>query len=99
MFDSVLHTPLNTSKSMLLKPDVFFLLGTNSRSIHPEVSLVKDVLKICSKFTGECPCQSVISIKLQNNFIEITLWHGYSPVNLLHIFGTPFAKDTSGGLL
>ena len=26
------------------------------------------VLKICSKFTGEHPCRSVISIKLQSNF-------------------------------
>ena len=27
-------------------------------------------LKICSKFAGEHPCRSVISIKLQSNFIE-----------------------------
>ena len=33
------------------------------------------------------------------NFIEITLWHGCSPVNLQHIFGTPFTKNTSGLLL
>ena len=25
--------------------------------------------------------------------------HGYSPVNLLHIFRTPFPKNTSDGLL
>ena len=25
--------------------------------------------------------------------------HGYSPVNLLHSFRTPFLKNTSGGLL
>ena len=31
--------------------------------------------------------------------IEITFWHGYSPINLLHIFRTHFAKSTSGGLL
>ena len=30
-----------------------------------------------------------ISIKLKSNFIEITLRHGCSPVNLLHIFKTP----------
>ena len=47
--------------------------------------LVKGVLKICSKFTGDLPC----------NFIEITLRHGYSIVNLLHIFGTLFTKKTS----
>ena len=33
------------------------------------------------------------------NFIEITLRHGCSPVNLLHIFGTTFLKNTSGWLL
>ena len=70
-----------------------------SRSSHPEVFLEKGVLKICSKFTGEHPCQSVISIKLQNNLIEITLRHGCSPVNLLHIFRTRFLKNTSGRLI
>ena len=28
-----------------------------------------------------------------------TLWHGYSPVNLLYIFRTAFRRNTSGGLL
>ena len=69
------------------------------RSSHREVFLGKGVLKICSKFTGEHPCRSVISIKLLCNFIEITLRHGCSPVNLLHIFRTPFSKNTSGRLL
>ena len=69
------------------------------RSSHPEVLLERDVLKICSKFTGEHPCRSVISIKLQNNFIEMTLQHGCSPVNLLHIFRTSSSKNTSGWLL
>ena len=31
-----------------------------------------------------------------SNFIEIALWHGCSPVNLLHIFRTPFPRNTSG---
>ena len=30
--------------------------------------------------------------------IEITLWHGCSLVNLLHISRTAFPKNTSGGL-
>ena len=68
------------------------------RSSRPEVFLRKGVLKICSKFTGEDPCQSVISIKLQDNFVEIALRHGCSPVNLLHIFRTPFPRNTSGWL-
>ena len=38
----------------------------------------------------------VIQIKLLWNFIQITLRHGYSPVNfLLHIFKTSFPKNTS----
>ena len=59
----------------------------------------KGVLKICSKFTGEKPYRSVISIKLLCNFIEVTLWHGCYPVDLLHIFTTFFHKSTSGGLI
>ena len=40
--------------------------NTKCRSSRPEVFLGKVVLKICSKFTGERPCRSVISIKLQS---------------------------------
>ena len=40
----------------------------------------------------------MISIKLPCNFIEIVLRNGCSSVNLLHIFRTPFDKDTYGGL-
>ena len=70
-----------------------------SRSIPPEVFLEKKVLERCSKLTGAHPCQKVISINLLCNFIEITLWHGCSPVNLLHIFRTFFYKNTYGRLL
>ena len=69
------------------------------RSSRPEVFLRKGVLKICSKFTGEHPCRSVISIKLRSSFIEIALQHGCSPVNLLCIFRTPFPRNTSRLLL
>ena len=41
----------------------------------------------------------MISINLQSNFIEIALWHGCSPANLLHIFRTYFPRNTSGWLL
>ena len=30
---------------------------------------------------------------------EITRWYGCSPVNLLHIFGAPFPRNTFGLLL
>ena len=68
------------------------------RSSPPKMFLRKDVLKICRKFTGEHFCRSMISVKLQRNFIEVTLRFGCS-LNLLHIFRTPFAKNTSGRLL
>ena len=67
---------------------------------HSVFSLLgKYVLKICSKFTGEHQWRSVVSIKLQNKFIEIALRQGCSPVNLLHISRTPFPKNTSEVLL
>ena len=70
----------------------------DTRNSHPRVFLVKGVLKICSKFTGEHQCRSAISINLQRNFIETTLRHGCS-VNLLHISRTPFLKNTPARLL
>ena len=69
------------------------------RSSPPEVFLGKGTLKICSKVAGEQPCRSVISVKLLCHFVEITLQHGCSPVNLLPIFRTPFPKSTSRELL
>ena len=39
------------------------------------------------------------AITLICNFFEVTLWHGCSSVNLLHIFRTPFFKNPSGWLL
>ena len=65
----------------------------------PRDVLTKKFLKICSKFTGEHSRYCVISIKLQSNFIQITLRHGCSPVNLLHVFRTLFTKNTSRWLL
>ena len=55
------------------------------RSSYPELFLGRRVLKICSK--------------LLCSFIEITLRHGCSPVNLLYIFRAPFLKNTPGWLL
>ena len=63
------------------------------KSSHPNVFLKKGVLKIRIKFTGEHRCRSVISIKLRNNFVEVTLRHRCSPVNLMHVFRTPFSTN------
>ena len=68
------------------------------RSNPPKVFLLKGVLKVCSKFIGEHPCRSAISIKLYS-FIGIKLRHGCSPPNLLHIFRIPLYKNPSGELL
>ena len=43
------------------------------RSNNLEMFIGKAVLKICSKFTGERQCRSVILIKLLCNFIKTTL--------------------------
>ena len=69
------------------------------KSSHLEVFLIEGVLRICSKLTGEHSCQSVTSINLLCNFINITFGHGCSPVNLLHVFRTSFFKNISGWLL
>ena len=69
------------------------------RSSHLEVFLGKSVRKICSKFTKDYPSRSAVSIKLQNNSIEIALRHGCSPVNLRHIFRASFRKNTFSGPL
>ena len=37
--------------------------------------------------------------KVAKQLIEITLWHECFPVNLLHIFRTPFPKNNTGLLL
>ena len=52
--------------SNLSKIIVNFVLA-ECRSSSSEVFLGKGVLKFCNKFTGEHPCRSVISIKLQSN--------------------------------
>ena len=70
------------------------LMNNRNRDSPPEVSLQKGFLKICCTFTGEHPCQRVISIKLQ-----IALRHGCFLVNLLRIFRTTCPKKSFRGLL
>ena len=72
------------------------------RSRHTEVFLGKGVLKKCSKFTGEHPCQSLISIKLlkQLYWNHTSAWvfsckfaalFRCSAVNLLRYFENTFS--------
>ena len=63
---------------------------TSDRSSHPGLFLGKVILKICSKFTVEHPCQSVISIKLLclsilRNFQE-HLFHRTPPVTAFEYY-------------
>ena len=88
---------VGTREYMKPKTSMYYLFQVQKQL--PKVFLLKRVLKICSKYTGEHTCRSVISIKLQSNLIKITLRHGCSPVNLLHIFRKPFSRNTSWWLL
>ena len=60
---------------------VFFSQCLIFRSSHPDALLVKGALKICSKFTGEHLCQSVISITFQSLSLKKKLWRRRFPVN------------------
>ena len=75
------------------------MLKCVSIKISPKLLLFKGVLKLCNRFIGEHLCRSVISIKLQNNVIGITLLHGCSPVHTLGILKTPGPKKAYGGLV
>ena len=79
---------------------VLYLHGARKETVDIEIHIQKQpsrgILK--KRFTGEHPCRSATSINLQCNFIEIALQHGCSPVNVLHIFKTPFLRNTSGRL-
>ena len=55
---SVICVPLKTSENL------WFSVIREFSPLFPEVFLGKGVLKIQSKFAGEHPCQSAISIKL-----------------------------------
>ena len=64
------YNGIRNTRSKRLYPKGANLVTNNKYVVHrsspSEVFLRKGVLKICSKFTGEHPCGSVISIKLQN---------------------------------
>ena len=54
-------------------------------------------VKALSNILPKTPNKNMVGWLLCN-FIEITLRHGCSPVNLLYSFRTPFTKNTSGRL-
>ena len=73
-----------------------------SKSSCPEMFLGKGVKNWCEKLQQiyrRTPIPKCDFNKAASNFIEITLRHGCSPINLLHIFRTSFPKSASGRLL
>ena len=68
-------------------PNLIFTISRyqRDRSSPSEVFLEKDVLNICSKFTGE------------HTLYWIALRYRCSPVNLLHIFRTFFLRTSFKG--
>ena len=93
------RTPLKTRVKPQKQPLELFCQKKCSKKQPSRGVLRKGLLKIYSKFTGEHLYRSGISIKLQSNFIEFTLWCGCSPVNWRHIFRTAFPRNTPGWLL
>ena len=85
---------------------IFFVKGLNVE--HPSGGvLVKRCSEKMQQIYRRAPMQKCdfnkVALQLHwntlrhSNFDEITLPHGCSLVNLLHIFRTPFTKNTSGG--
>ena len=66
--------------------------------IHQEQLFLGDLIKRCSQNMQEIYRRTPIP-KFLCNFLNITLRHGCSGVNLLHIFRTPFQKNGSSDTL
>ena len=62
-YGAIFAKMLNGSKALAIFEEKLPMLDRSSPSA---VFFGKATLKICSKCTGEHPCQSVISIKLQS---------------------------------
>ena len=67
--------------------DLFKLAKNIKNSLMPALS------KLLKRFHNQK------NYPLQSNFIKTTLRHGCSPVDLQHIFGTPYPKNIFGRLL
>ena len=84
-------------ESIRSKKNYHFRLSANLSNPSTSEKNLLLILQISVPLSGN-PFRSP-GEKLFCNFIEIALRHGCSPVNLLHIFKTPFLKNTSGWLL
>ena len=103
--------PFQDKRKLLLRaciiPKICYILHISMHkfSWNTQMQLSRRVLcKRCSENMQQIyrrtPMQTCnLKKKLLCNFIEITPWHGCSPVYLLHIFRTSLLKNTSGRLL
>ena len=85
-----------SSKLLCKKTAVFSRLkyySKHTRSSHPEVFLEKGVLKICIKFTGEHPCRSAISIKLQQSGWLLLTYENSQPGKLIKVCARYFSSN------
>ena len=75
-----------------------FLVRLQMQYLEQRVKKILSLIfQIISIINSEAATQSVLRKRCSENMQQIyrrTLWHGCSPVNLLHIFRTP--KSTSG---
>ena len=75
------------SDSVLTKLPAEFLQSCyKTETVLQMCSYDKSVLSMCSDVKGQHTWRRVILIKFQSNFIEITLFYGSSPKNLLHVY-------------
>ena len=82
---------------VLFNPHVLAFSETNNSKEQKQLSrgvLIKRFSENIQQIYRSTPMP-----KLLSSFIEITLRHGCSPVNLMHIFRAPFLKNTFGRLL
>ena len=103
VYNHLLYDVIN--KLMLLYP-LIGIIAWSQNVLYKKLQIIKfhknfKIIPSAERNTGVPFFFSVIwrSSPLLCNFIEIALLHGCSPVNLLHIFRTPFPKNISGGLL
>ena len=98
--------------NIFCRPNFITVQEKNSLSPRIRTKILRDFPKISAIYKKSDFCRfptrkipeigmffAVNLVALQSNFIKITLWHGCSIVNLLHIFRTPFLTNTSGWLL
>ena len=81
------------------KPHSFHMAFNLVRKQSSRGVLRKGYSEYMQQILGRTPMPKCDFRKVACNFIEITLRHGYSPENLVHVFRTPFFKGISGGLL